>query len=116
MVLLAPLMFLLTFLPIQVGLVLHAQHVAAAAAQEGARAARVIDLDTAQSQAAGTQRANDFAALLGGNTLQSATVNVSRSADQVTVVVDGTALGILPGIKLSVSGRSVSPVEQFAAP
>ena len=116
MVLLTPLVFLLTFLPIQTALVLHARHIATAAAQEGARAARAVDFDAGQAQAAGTRRAADFAALLGGNTLQSPAVAVDRGAEQVTVVVTGTALGVLPGFQLKVTGRSVSPVERFAAP
>lgn len=116
LVLLTPLVFVLTFLPIQTALVLHARHIATAAAQEGARAARVVDLDASQAKAAGSQRAADFAALLGGNTLQEATVAVDRGAEQVTVVVHGTALAILPGIQLAVTGRSVSPVERFTGP
>ena len=115
-VLLTPLVFLLTFLPIQTALVLHARHIATAAAQEGARAARAVDLDAGQAQAAGTRRAADFAALLGGNTLRSPAVAVDRGAEQVTVVVSGTALGVLPGFQLKVTGRSVSPVERFTAP
>ncbi len=115
-VLLTPLVFVLTFLPIQTALVLHARHIATAAAQEGARAARGADLDAGQAQAAGTRRAGDFAALLGGNTLQRPAVTVNRGAEQVTVVVTGTALGVLPGFQLTVTGRSVSPVERFTAP
>ncbi len=115
-VLLTPLVFVLTFLPIQTALVLHARHIATAAAQEGARAARVADLDAGQAQAAGTRRAGDFAALLGGNTLQSPAVAVDRDPQLVTVVVTGTALGILPGFELAVTGRSISPVERFTAP
>ena len=116
LVLLTPLMFLLTFLPIQAALVLHARQIATAAAQEGARAARVADLDAEQAQAAGTRRAAEFAALLGGNTLQQPSVTVNRGLEQVTVVVTGTALGVLPGFQLAVTGRSVSPVERFTAP
>ena len=116
LVLLTPLMFLLTFLPIQAALVLHARQIATAAAQEGARAARVVDLDAEQAQAAGTRRAGEFAALLGGNTLQHPSVTVNRDLEQVTVVVTGTALGVLPGFHLAVAGRSVSPVERFTAP
>ena len=39
-----------------------------------------------------------------------------RSAEQVTVEVHGTALAVLPGVRLQVSGRSTSPVERFTAP
>jgi len=116
LVMLAPLVFLMTFIPIQAGLVIHARHVATSAAQEGARAARVADLTAGQAQAAGVQRATDFAGLLGGNTLQATSVSVTRGADQVTVTVNGTALAILPGMKLAVTGNSVSPVERFSAP
>ncbi len=116
LVLLAPMMFLLTFLPIQGGLILQARHVVTAAAQEGARAARTVDLDTGQAQAAGTQRATDFTATLGGNMVHDTTVTVNRGPEQVRVVVTGNALAILPGFKLAVRGTSVSPVERFSTP
>ena len=115
MVLLTPLVLLLTFLPIQTGLVLHARHVATAAAQEGARAARAVDLDAGQAQAAGVQRAEQFAATLGDRALRTITVQVDRGPEQVQVQVRGRALGIVPGVRLTVTGRSVSPVERFAA-
>ncbi len=116
LVLLAPMVFLLTFLPIQGGLILQARHVVSAAAQEGARAARTVDLDAGQAQAAGAQRATDFTAMLGGNMVHDTTVMVNRGPEQVRVVVTGNALAILPGFKLAVRGTSVSPVERFSAP
>jgi Flp pilus assembly protein TadG len=116
LVLLAPMVFLLTFLPIQGGLILQARHVVTAAAQEGARAARTVDLDAGQAQAAGAQRATDFTAMLGGNMVHDTTVTVNRGPEQVRVVVTGNALAILPGFKLAVRGTSVSPVERFSAP
>lgn len=116
LVLLAPMVFLLTFLPIQGGLILQARHVVSAAAQEGARAARTVDLDAEQAQAAGAQRATDFTAMLGGNMVHDTTVMVNRGPEQVRVVVTGNALAILPGFKLAVRGTSVSPVERFSAP
>lgn len=116
LVLLAPMVFLLTFLPIQAGLIIQARHVVTAAAQEGARAARTVDLDAGQAQAAGAQRATDFTATLGGNMVHDTTVTVSRGPEQVSVVVTGNALAILPGFTLAVRGTSVSPVERFSAP
>lgn len=116
LVLLAPMVFLLTFLPIQGGLILQARHVVSSAAQEGARAARTVDLDAGQAQAAGAQRATDFTAMLGGNMVHDTTVTVNRGPEQVRVVVTGNALAILPGFKLAVRGTSVSPVERFSAP
>lgn len=116
LVLLAPMVFLLTFLPIQGGLILQARHIVSAAAQEGARAARTVDLDAGQAQAAGAQRATDFTAMLGGNMVHDTTVMVNRGPEQVRVVVTGNALAILPGFKLAVRGTSVSPVERFSAP
>lgn len=116
LVVLTPLIILMTFLPVQVALVLQARQVATAAAQEGARAARVVDLDAGQAQTAGAQRATEFARTLGGNTFRNSSVQVVRGPEQVTVNVTGQALGILPGIELNVTGQSVTPVERFTGP
>lgn len=115
LVMLLPLVFSMTFLSVQAGLWFHARHVVIAAAQEGARAARGVDLDPAQAQAAGEQRAAAFAAGVSG-TVTTTGITVQRGDEQVTVVVTGHAPAILPGFDLEVSGRSTSPVERFVAP
>lgn len=116
MVLLLPLVVFLTLLPVQAGLVWHARQVMVAAAQEGARAAREADLSVTDAQAVGEQRAQQFAAGVGGNAVRGTTVRVDRSQVAVRVDVAGTALAIVPAFSVRVRGHAVSPVERFVAP
>ncbi len=113
---LAPVVFLLAFLPVQAGLWWHGRQVVNAAAQEGARAARVATTNPGQAEADGRTRAAEWAAMLGGRTVTGTSVSVSRSATRVDVVVTGQTIEILPGLALTVRGHAASPVERFIAP
>lgn len=116
MVLLLPLVVFMTLLPVQAGLIWHARQVMVAAAQEGARAAREADLSVTDAQAVGAQRAQQFAAGVGGKAVSGTTVTVDRNEVAVRVEVAGTALAIVPAFSVQVRGHAVSPVERFVAP
>lgn len=116
MVLLMPLVFTMAFLPIQAGVWFHARHVVTAAAQEGARAARVATQDPGAATEAGRARALGFVATVGGATVLEPSVELGRSETTVEVVVTGKSMAVLPGLTLPVEGRAVSPVERFVAP
>ena len=108
-----PVALIAIFTVIQFGLAFHAQHVALAVAQEGARAARLYQATDAD----GMSRANQvLAALNGGGILANPQVSISRSAgnDSVRVVVSGKVLSLVPGLNLAIRPQVVQgPVERF---
>lgn len=108
-VLVTPVLLLLVMTVFQFGLWYHAQHVATAAAEEGARAARA-EQGTAT---AGRTRAEAFLDQAGPTIVQDRTVDASRTADTVTVTVHGTAVAVIPGLHLSIRATATSPVERF---
>ena len=108
-VLVTPVLLLLVMTVFQFGLWYHAQHVATAAAEEGARTARA-EQGTAS---AGRARAESFLDQAGRTIVQDRTVAATRTADRVTVTVHGTAVAVIPGLHLSVDATATSPVERF---
>ena len=112
MVLVTPAMLLLLMLIVQVGLWFHASHVATAAAQEGARAARLEN----GTEAAGQQEAEAFLDALGREIIVDRGVTASRSADTARVEVKGYAVSVVPGLRLPIDASSEGPVERFRAP
>jgi Flp pilus assembly protein TadG len=109
-VIILPLLLLLTLLlVVQFGLWYHARHVALAAAEEGARAARV-DTGTA---AAGAARAQRFLRDLGSRTVVNPHISASRDQEVARVEVSGQALPVVPLVRLSVREASQGPVERF---
>jgi Flp pilus assembly protein TadG len=108
-VLLTPVLLFLVMLIIQFGLWFHAQNVARAAAEEGARAAR----SEAGSAAAGQDRAEAFLDQAGPTIITDRTVTATRNADVVTVEVRGRSVNVVPGFTLSVEASASSPVERF---
>ena len=108
-VLVTPVLLLLVMTVFQFALWYHAQHVATAAAEEGARTARA-EQGTAS---AGQARAQSFLNQAGPTIVQDRTVAATRTADTVTVTVHGTAVAIIPGLHLSVDATATSPVERF---
>ncbi len=109
LVLVFPLMFLCIMLVVQFGLWAHAEHVATAAAQEGARAARAED----GTSAAGEDRARALIAAAGSQVLLSPTVSASRGSDAVDVEVRGHAVSVVPGLSLPIRATAAGPVERF---
>ena len=110
-VLAVPVLLLLITLVIQFGLYYHAAHTAEAAAQEGARAARVEGAAAAD----GKQRAEDFMADAAPNLVHNVTVTATRDAETAHIEVRGTVHSIVPGVSLTIHADAESPVERFRA-
>jgi Flp pilus assembly protein TadG len=107
-----PAVLIAILLVIQFGLAFHAQHIALAVAQEGARAARLYQATDAD----GIARANQaLRALNGGGILVNPRVSVTRLGnDSVQVTVSGGVISMLPGLSLSIRPQVVrGPVERF---
>lgn len=109
LVIVTPVLLLLVLLVVQVGLYFHASHIALAAAEEGARAARTR-LGTA---AAGQARARRFAAALGDGLIRSPVVTATRSPSTARVEVRGQVATVVPGLRLTVDRVVESPIERF---
>jgi len=104
-----PVLFFCIMAVIQFGLWAHASHVATAAAQEGARAARAED----GSAAAGEARAQALISAAGAAVLVGPEAAASRGADEVRVEVRGRAASVLPGVSLPVRAVAAGPVERY---
>ena len=117
MVIVFPLLLLLIMLGIQFALWFHATHVAQAAAQEGARAARVCDgCNVQQIQDAGQARTDEFLNALSPTILQNrqVAVQVDGTRRMVRVDVRGNAVQIF-WFKLNtpIHEHSEGPYERF---
>lgn len=89
------------------------RNVAAAAAQEGARAARV----DGASAGDGAERARAVATRLGARALADLRVEATRDPERTVVVVEGRAPRLLPGIDPPLVRVVVeSPTEGFRRP
>jgi Flp pilus assembly protein TadG len=111
-VLVVPVLMVLVLAVIQFGLWFHAVHVAEAAAQEGVRAARVLD-GTAE---VGRQRAEAFMAANAPTLVPAASVTATRNTDWARVEVKGRVRALVPGLDLAVRSWAESPTERFRAP
>jgi Flp pilus assembly protein TadG len=109
LVIIFPAALLCLLLIFQFGLWYHARHVALAAAEEGARAARV---DTGSADA-GAARAERFLRQLGPTIVVNPTVSASRTQQTARVEVSGAALNVVPGLHLPIRQASEGPVERF---
>jgi hypothetical protein len=94
---------------IQIGLWMHAQHVALAAAQDGVRVARAYG-GTGDAARAQTLHNLDQ---LGPTILRDREVEVTRTEDTATVTIRGTATSILGIFALPVHEEAQGPVERF---
>ena len=108
----APALMLLILMAVQFGLWYHASNVARSAAREGVRAAR-MEGATAMD---GEVEARDFLAQIGGAIEGEPEVSASRDLDTARVEVSGTAVSIVPGIRLPVRAVSESAVERYRPP
>lgn len=110
---LAPVLLLIVFTIVQVGLWSFARSLALGAAQEGVAAGRAYQ---APAQA-GRARAEEFLASAAGDSLLSSSVTAQASADEVSVEVTGRAQSVLPGVPgLPVRQRAQGPVERYTLP
>ena len=119
MVIVLPALLLLIFLGIQFALWFHASHVALAAAEEGARAARVAgasDPGSARSaEQTGEDTANEFLSGIAPTLLTNKHVvaTIDSGFDRVRVDVSGDGVTIVPGLTVKISEHSEGPVERF---
>ncbi len=104
-----PLLLLLVLLVVQFALWQHGLHVATAAAEEGARAAR-LEGGTA---AAGAARTREFLATLGPNLVVGPRVTVQRSQTTARVEIHATAERLVPWLSLPIHAVAEGPVEAF---
>jgi hypothetical protein len=109
LVITTPLLLVLVLLVAQFALWQHATHIADAAAQEGARAARL----QGGSAADGAARARDFLAQLGSTILVHPEVVAHRDAETAGVEVKGQTVMLVPGLRLPVRVASQGAVENF---
>ena len=108
-VLVMPVLLLLITAIVQFAIWYHAAHVAIAAAQDGARAARV----EAATDADGQARASQLLDQLGHGVLVAPNVSVTRDAQTVRVEVHGYAPQLVPLLRLPVNAVSVGSIERF---
>lgn len=111
MVMLLPLMFTVMFLGLQGALYYYASNVAGLAAHEGASAASAY-----QKQAnLGLGAAAASAALEQSHgSLENWHVDVTPTAEAVTVTITGQSLSVLPGLELQVSRSATLPWEKVS--
>jgi Flp pilus assembly protein TadG len=103
-----PGILLLVFTIFQASMYYWAKSVATAAARQGATAAAGEDATAVD----GRDRALEFLDGTPGGVLQGAEVTVDRGATLVTVTVEGSAIGPLPG-GWDVSQTAQVPIEEF---
>jgi Flp pilus assembly protein TadG len=110
---LAPILLLIVFTIIQVGLWSYARSLALGAAQEGLAAGRAHGA----SAQTGRVRAQQFLDAAAGDSLVGSTVTVRVDATEVRVDVTGRALSVLPGVPgLPVRQHATGPRERFTTP
>ncbi len=112
LVLVMPLLLLMVMLILQFGLWYHGSHVAIAAAQEGARAARLEGSTAAEGEA----RARTFLAALGRDVVGEPVVVATRDAEVARVEVSGLSVAVVPGFRLPISAASEGAVERYRSP
>ncbi len=108
-VLVVPVLLLLLMLVFQFALWYYANEVASAAAQDGARAARV-DTGTAD---VGADRANILLDQTARSLLQHRQVLARRDAESARVEVRGVCISLVPGLHLPVDAVATSSTERF---
>lgn len=110
---LAPVLLLVVFTIIQVGLWSYARSLALGAAQEGVAAGRAYGA----AAEAGRSRAQAFLDETAGDSLVGSSVTSSATAVTLRVEVTGRALSVLPGVPgLPVRQRAEGPLERFTSP
>jgi len=113
LVLLTPLIVLLTFVPVQLGLWWHGRNLVTVAAQDAARTAAFADIAPAVAE----ERGRDAAARLMADqrVVEVRQIVVRRGPQTSTATVTATALTMVPGLRLQVSGSASTGVERFVA-
>jgi hypothetical protein len=107
---LLPVILLAFFSSIQVALLFLARHEALGAAQEAVTAQRAYHA----APDAGRLRARDFLTT-SGRWLVGGQVMVTSNGQRVTATVTGTAVGLIPGFKLTVTQHADGQVERITS-
>src|SRR5437588_11508358 len=110
-----PVFITLLLMIVQYALWLHASHVALAAAQEGARVARMATTNAPSQEQQGEAKARSFLGALGPNIIASPQVSGSRTNDMARIQVTGSGTSIIPGFTFTITKSSEGPVERFRA-
>ena len=118
-VVLTPILFLLMFGSVQIGLALFARHVAVSAAQEGAREAREdaanpnVDWQTESTSAATGWVTSLLSSLVQGTPTAQAKGSPAGAYPEVGVSVQFSIVSVVPGWDFTLNATSVGPVECF---
>jgi hypothetical protein len=104
-----PLVLLIAWIGMQLALVHLANRIALASAEEAASTARTRTGTIVAAQ----QRAHRYLDVLGSGLLVDPTIRIARTADTVTVQVDGNAERIVPGFPVRITQTLQSPTEHF---
>ncbi len=103
-----PVVLFMLFGAIQIAAVYMARATALAAAQEAVTAERMFQAE----DGSGKTRAEAFIKT-AGDWLTPKQILVTETPDQVTCVVSGTALSVIPGWNITVTQSAAGPVERF---
>ena len=106
-----PALLALILLTVQAGLLIHARHLAQAAAVEGLRQVRLYGGSTTDGQ----DTAAAFLTQTGPGLLTGVRITATRGPASAAVTVTGSARSLLPGVPLHVTAQATGPVEQFQA-
>lgn len=106
-----PALLALILLTVQAGLLIHARHLAQAAAVEGLRQVRMYGGSTTDGQ----HTAAAFLTQTGPGLLTGVRITATRGPASAAVTVSGTAPSLLPGLPLHVTADATGPIEQFQA-
>lgn len=104
-----PLLLLMIMLIVQFALWQHAMHVAEAAAQEGATAARLYG----GTDADGQNSADEILSTFSHSIIVDPAVSVTRTATAVQVAIASHVETIVPGMSLPVNVVADGPIERF---
>lgn len=112
MVIIFPVFLFMFMALVQWGLWFHAQSLATAAAQDGARAAQDVDGTPEDGQAVAADLLTDAT---GSGLLEDVTIDVTETAGVIRAEVHGRVRTLvpLPGMDLTVEGTAEGPAEQF---
>lgn len=119
MAFIAPVFLLLVFFGIQAGLWAYGRSVALAAAREGVAQLRVLPDEQSATAADPVVRAHveQFAGTVGRESLLQprASTRWSAGRDEVSVVVTGHVVSLVPGLDLTTTQRASGTVERFGS-
>ncbi|WP_018640271.1 TadE/TadG family type IV pilus assembly protein [Parafrankia elaeagni] len=110
LVIATPLLMTMLLLVVQYALWAHASHIAATAARRGADAARAYGAPPT----AGPDSAQITLDQLGDRVLTGTHIQLDAHPDTVTLTITGSAISLLPGFSLPVTGHATGAVERLA--